>query len=107
MLMFALSAALVPIGNVKILAELSSFAALLAFLAVNFALIIARYRLPNLPRPFRVPLAIGWMPLLPLAAIASIFLLLVNFDWEIYVAGLGVSALCGVAYVMHKRWRGL
>lgn len=105
-LMFAMSAALVPIGNVKILAELSSFAVLLAFLAVNLALIIVRYRLPDLPRPFRVPLTIGRMPLLPLAAIASICLLLVNFDWEIYVAGLGALVLSGLAFLMRKRWRG-
>jgi amino acid transporter len=104
-LMLAMSAALVPIGNVKILAELSSFAALLAFLAVNLALIIVRYRLPDLPRPFRVPLTIGRMPLLPLAAIASICLLLANFDWEIYVAGVGALLLSGLAFLMRKWWR--
>ena len=104
-LMLAMSAALVPIENVKILAELSSFAALLAFLAANLALIIVRYRLPDLPRPFRVPLTIGWMPLLPLAAIASICLLLINFDWEIYVAGFGALVLSGLAFLVRKRWR--
>jgi basic amino acid/polyamine antiporter, APA family len=104
-LMLAISAALVPIGNVKILAELSSFAALLAFLAVNLALIIVRYRLPDLPRPFRVPLTIGRMPLLPLAAIASIVLLLINFDWEIYVAGVAAIVFSGLAFLMRKRWR--
>jgi amino acid transporter len=104
-LMLAMSMALVPIGNIKILAELSSFAALLAFLAANLALIIVRYRLPDLPRPFRVPLTIGHMPLLPLIAIASICLLLANFDWEIYVAGFGASIFSVFAYLMRKRWR--
>jgi amino acid transporter len=104
-LMLAMSAALVPIGNVKLLAELSSFAALLAFLAVNLCLIIVRYRLPDLPRPFRVPLTIGRMPLLPLAAIASICLLLASFDWEIYFAGAGALGLSGVAFLMQKGLR--
>ena len=104
-LMLATSAALVPIGEIKVLAEVSSFAALLAFLAVNLALIILRYRLPLLPRPFRVPLTIGWMPILPLVAIASICLLLANFDWEIYVAGVGALLLSGLAFLMRKRWR--
>ena len=104
-LMFAMSAALLPIENVKTLAELSSFAALLAFFAVNLALIILRYRLPDLPRPFRVPLTIGRMPLLPLVAIASIFLLLVNFDWEIYLAGAGALLLCGIVFLIRKRWQ--
>ena len=102
-LMFGMSAALVPIGNVKFLAELSSFAALLAFLAVNLALIIVRYRLPDLPRPFRVPLTIGRMPLLPLLAMASIGLLLANFDWEIYVAGIGALLLSGLAFLI-RNW---
>ena len=105
-LVLAMSAVLVPIGDVKILAELSSFTTLLAFLAVNLALIIVRYRLPELPRPFRVPLTIGQMPLLPLAAIASICLLLVNFDGEIYVAVFGALVLSWLAFLMRKRWRG-
>ena len=104
-LMFAISATLVPIGKITLLAEVSSFAALLAFLAVNLALIILRYRLPQHPRPFRVPLAIGRMPLLPLAAIAFICLLLANFDWEIYVAGIGALLLSGLAFLMRKWWR--
>ena len=102
-LMFAMSAALVPIGSIKFLAELSSFAALLAFLAVNLALIIVRYRMPDLPRPFRVPLTIGRMPLPPLLAMASIGLLLANFDWEIYVAGIGALLLSGLAFLI-RNW---
>ena len=58
---------LLPIGSVKILAEMSSFAALVAFFAVNLALIALRYKQPHHPRPFRVPGAIGRMPVLPLA----------------------------------------
>jgi hypothetical protein len=42
--MLVMSTALVPLGSIKILAELSSFAALLAFLAVNLALIIVGCR---------------------------------------------------------------
>jgi APA family basic amino acid/polyamine antiporter len=75
----------------------------MAFVAVNIALIIVRYRLPDLPRPFRVPLTIGRMPLLPLLAMASIGLLLANFDWEIYVAGIGALLLSGFAFLI-RNW---
>ena len=102
-LTFAMSAALLPIGDVKILAELSSFSALLAFLAVNLAVIVLRYRLPKHRRPFRVPLNIGRMPLLPLAAIGSIILLLVHFDWQIYLAGAAALALTFAAFIM-RQW---
>jgi basic amino acid/polyamine antiporter, APA family len=103
--LFAISELLLPIGNVKILAELSSLTALLAFLAVNFALIVLRYRLPDHDRPFRVPFSVGRMPIIPVVAIASICLLMVNFDWEIHLAGAGVILLSGVAYLVLKQWR--
>jgi amino acid transporter len=102
-LVFAVAAVLVPLGDVKMLAALSSFSALLAFLAVNLALIILRYRLPRHRRPFRVPLSIGKLPLLPVAAIASIGVLLVNFEPRIYVAGAIALALAAVAYVLLRR----
>ena len=95
-LTFAMATVLVPIGSVKILAEMSSFAALVAFFVVNVVLIVLRYRLPGHKRPFRVPLAIGRMPVLPVLAIASIVLLLIYFEWPIYAAGgiaLAASAL--------------
>ena len=90
------AAVLLPIGSVKILAEISSFAALVAFFAVNLVLIALRYKQPHQPRPFRVPGAIGRMPILPLIAIGSILVLLLHFNWQIYVAGaiaLGLTAL--------------
>lgn len=96
------AAALLPIGSVKILAEISSFAALVAFLTVNLALITLRYTHPHHPRPFRVPGAIGRMPVLPLAAIASIVLLLIHFDWQIYVAGGVALVLSTIAFFV--RW---
>lgn len=102
---FAMSELMVPIGNVKILAELSSLTALLAFLAVNIAVIVLRYRFPDRARPFRVPFAVGRMPVIPVASIASICLLMINFDWEIYLAAGVVMLLSGVAYLVQQQWR--
>jgi amino acid transporter len=101
-LTLAMSAVLIPIGNVKILAEFSSFSALLAFFAVNISLIVLRYRLPEHHRPFRLPLSIGRMPLLPLLAIASICLLLANFESDIYVAGAIVLMLTILVSLLRK-----
>jgi amino acid transporter len=98
-LSLAMAAVLLPIGSVRILAEISSFAALVAFVAVNVVLIALRYKQPHHPRPFRVPGAIGRMPIPPLAAIVSILVLLVHFDWQIYLAGgiaLGLTALASL-----------
>ena len=90
-------------SGISFLAEMSSFAALVAFLTVNLALITLRYAHPHHLRPFRVPGAIGRMPVLPLAAIASIVLLLIHFDWQIYVAGAFTVVVSAIAFFV--RWR--
>lgn len=95
---FGLSAALIPIADVRLLAELSSFAALLAFLAVNFSLIVLRFREPALKRPFRVPFAIGRLPLVPVAAIISIGVLLFSFEAQIYAGGVAALLLAILAW---------
>ena len=101
-LSFLLAAALLPIGDLKILAELSSFVAMLAFLAVNITLLVLRYRLPEHPRPFRVPLRIGRLAVVPLVAVASIMLLLTGFDWQVYIVGGVLMVVICLAYAV--RW---
>jgi amino acid transporter len=104
MLAFALSIVLLPIGDLTVLAGLSSFSALIAFLAVNATLIAMRYQEPKLHRPFRVPLSVGRLPLLPVAAIASILLLLAFFEWEIYFGGAIGIALTAVVFLLQRWW---
>ncbi len=58
-----LIAGFVPIGDA---AELTNIGILLAFVVVSVAVIILRYRSPDLPRTFRTP----FMPLTPLLGIA-------------------------------------
>jgi APA family basic amino acid/polyamine antiporter len=94
---------LLPIGSVKMLAEMSSFAALVGFFAVNAALIALRYRMAAHRRPFRVPFSLGKLPVLPVLAIASIALLLMHFEWQIYVAGAAALAASALAYAL-RQW---
>jgi amino acid transporter len=103
LLVFAVAAALLPIGSVKLLAEMSSFAALVAFFSVNAALIALRLKQPQLHRPFRLPGAIRGVPLLPLLAIAAILLLLVHFDRQVYAAGVVALALTALAFLA-RQW---
>jgi amino acid transporter len=103
LMILAMAVVLLPIGSVRILAEMSSFAALLAFLVVNLALIATRYKHPRHPRPFRVPGSIGRMPILPLLALAAILLLLGHFEWPIYLAGALAFGLVAVAFAA-RHW---
>jgi amino acid transporter len=104
---FAGCAALLPIGQVGILAGLSSFAALLAFLAVNATLIALRLKFPDHPRPFRIPFSIGRWPLLPIVSIALILALIGYFERTVYIGGaivlLGVLVVFAIMSVRRIR----
>ncbi len=104
LLIFAAATALIPIGALGFLAGLSSFAAILAFVAVNVALIILRFRQPNQRRPFRVPLALGRLPILPVLAIAALGLLLAYFERAVYLAGLFAIAFAVAAFFVRQWW---
>lgn len=103
MVTLAMTAVLLPVGSVKVLAELSSFAALVAFITVNLALIVLRYKQPYHRRPFRVPGTIAGLPILPVLAIGSIVVLLMHFDWQIYLAGGLALGLAALAFLV-RQW---
>ena len=105
LLAFAMSAVLLPVGDLRVLAELSSISALIAFLAVNFTLIALRYQEPERARPFRVPGSVGKLPLVPVAAIASILFLLAFFDWKVYLGGAVALIIVALAFAGQQWWR--
>ena len=72
-------------------ASLSSFSSLLAFCSVNVAVIVLRFRKPILKRPFRVPLTVGKIAVLPVTGLVFTIGLLTQF--QIVVYGMGVVAI--------------
>ena len=103
-----LAAALLPLGGVAAVASLSSFAALLAFVTVNGSLVVLRFREPRRARPFRVPLAVGRVPVLPVLGLASAGLLLMHFDAPTYLGG-GLALAVGFlahAFLRRRACRG-
>ncbi len=86
-------------------AAVGFIAALLAFVTVNGSLIVLRFREPGRSRPFRVPLAIGRMPVLPVLALASAGLLLMHFEASTYLGG-GIALALGFASYALLRRRG-
>lgn len=93
---FAVAAALIPLGGIELVAGLSSFAALVAFSAVNSSLVVLRYTMPEVRRPFRVPLSIGRFPLVPALGIVATVVLLTQFGPSVYLAG-AIAVATGVA----------
>jgi APA family basic amino acid/polyamine antiporter len=88
--------AMLPVGEIAVIASMSSLASLAAFAAVNVALVVLRVREPDLRRPFRVPVSLGRIPLLPVLGTAAIGGLLVQFHPETYAVA-GTVVLAGLA----------
>ncbi len=84
---FILAACLLPLNKVEVLASISSFATMIAFIAVHVALITLRIQAPSQERPFRIPLSIKNIPILPVLGGALTILLLFQFDETVYIIG--------------------
>jgi basic amino acid/polyamine antiporter, APA family len=98
------AALLVPFGNVAVVASISSFASLLAFAGVSLALIVLRYRAPDQPRPFRVPLRIGRLPVLPAMGLVSTVAVATQLDSTALYGGTGALAMFSAySYAKHRR----
>ncbi|PVW13722.1 APC family permease [Marixanthomonas spongiae] len=92
------------LGDIKIVAGMSSLGALLVFVAVNVALIVLRFKSPDKEKPFKVPLSIGKVPVLPILAILISLSLIVQYEWQVYAAFVG-AIIVGVIldYFLDKR----
>lgn len=85
--LFAAACALLPLGEVKVIASISALGVLSVFVAVQAALVMLRYTQPDVPRGFRMPLNIGRLPLLPFLGIAMTLALLTQFEARVYAVG--------------------
>jgi APA family basic amino acid/polyamine antiporter len=90
--MLSLVSAFVP-G--KIVAELTSIGTLAAFVLVCLAVPLLRRSIPNLPRPFKVPLN----PVLPFFGAAVCLGLMVMLPWQTWLRFLGWLAVGAVIYL--------
>jgi basic amino acid/polyamine antiporter, APA family len=97
----AVSAALLPFGKVGVVASTSSFAQLLAFAAVNLALIVLRYREPRKKRPFHVPGAIGRFPIFPALGVLTTLGIATQLDRHALIGGTCALGLL-TAYSLWK-----
>jgi basic amino acid/polyamine antiporter, APA family len=102
-LVLLLSFVLLPFKSVSIAASISSFGALIAFGAVNLCLILLAWKQPELRRPFKAPFRIGRIPITGVLGLASIGLLLLQFDLLTYGMGAIVTIVGVGAYILHVR----
>ena len=87
-------AGFVPIGDA---AKLTNIGILLAFIVVSAAVIILRYRSPDLPRTFRTP----WMPFTPLLGIAFSIWLVSKLDVATWLRFITWFVLGVIVYALY------
>jgi basic amino acid/polyamine antiporter, APA family len=94
----AVMAGLLPIGEA---AWLTNIGILLAFIVVCVAVIVLRYRQPNLPRGFRCP----GMPVVPIIGVIFSAWLIAFLPWMTYLRFVGWLVLGLLIYVFYSRKR--
>jgi basic amino acid/polyamine antiporter, APA family len=100
--LFAVSAAMLPLGGVEITASVSALGLLCVFVGVQAALIALRFKRPGVPRPFRLRWTVGGVPVAAAAGIAVSMALLTQFDWRAY-AVLAATIAVGLTFYFFRR----
>jgi APA family basic amino acid/polyamine antiporter len=97
--MMILSMVFVFLGDIKIVANLTSLAAFCTFAFVNLSLIWMRYTLPKEKRLFKVPLNIGKFPVLAFLGFVSSLVMIMQFKLTLMLFGFGIIALGVLIYL--------
>lgn len=74
-------------GDIAFVANVDNFTLFVTFFVINAALIVLRYKEPQMRRSFKVPLAIGKFPVLPLFGIVFCMFMLFQLKWMVLLVG--------------------
>ncbi|HJQ93760.1 MAG TPA: APC family permease [Candidatus Thermoplasmatota archaeon] len=97
---------LLPLGTASLLGSVASFAALTGFCVVNVALVRLRFTQPGRARPFRVPLAIGKVPVTAVLGAAGAAAFATRLHPVATSIGIGVVLLAaGTVALSHRLGR--
>lgn len=98
-----LSIAFVFSGDIAFVASANDFILFVTFIVINGSLIYLRYKDPDRPKPFRVPLAIGRLPVLPVFGILTCIFLTFHLDPAAVLFGSGIALVGGLLAVIFRR----
>jgi len=91
-----LSIAFVFSGDIAFVASANDFILFSTFVVINGGLIALRRSDPDRPRPFRVPLSIGWLPVLPVLGILTCIFLIVHLETAAIFLGSALAVIGGL-----------
>jgi len=83
----------VLLEDIALVANINNFTVFVTFIAINAALIFLRYKRPEAPRPFKVPLVAGRLPFLPLLGIILNSFMLIQLTPDVIAIGIGLTLI--------------
>ena len=89
-----LSSFFVLFGDIEFVAGITNFGTFITFASVNLSAILLRYRRPEWKRPFKTPMNIGKLPLIPLLGLLSCGLMVTQFQTNVIALSV-VTILIG------------
>lgn len=90
-------------GDISTIANISVFAIIMVFIAVNFSLIWLRLKEPQAERPFKVPLNVKNFPILPVLGIITPIVGVIQLDVYVILMGIGVVLSGAAFYFIYNR----
>lgn len=96
-------AIIVALKNIAVVANLTNFALLAAFVLINVVVVVLRYREPNTHRPFRVPISVGKLPLIPLFGIVTSLVMLAYVGLTAILMGVSLCVVGLLVYFVQLR----
>lgn len=89
--------------DLKLIAGATDFAVYVVFLVVNAVVITLRVRQPDTPRPFRVPIAVGRVPVIPVLAFLVTLAMIPQLERGAIWIGLALLTTGAIAYFVVGR----
>ena len=92
------------LGDIAFVANVSNFTVFVTFIVINAGLVSLRYKKPQIVRPFRVPISLGKLAILPVLGILFNFLMLAQLETRVMAIGLGLGGLGAIAALLSMRY---
>ncbi|MGV8089290.1 MAG: APC family permease [Methanothrix sp.] len=92
------------LGDIAFVANVNNFTVFVTFIVINAVLISLRYKKPQIARPFRVPISLGKLAVLPILGILFNLLMLTQLEIRVMAIGLGLGGLGALAALISMRY---
>ncbi len=91
-------------GRIDFVANVTNFTLFVTFIVINASVVALRYRAPDVVRPFRIPGAVGTLPVIPVIGMASSLFLLAQLGTPVLLVG-GVLVVLGAGLALAGEWQ--